>query len=95
MSSAENARQMALYRGAELARQSGYDCFQLLGGKGRMGYLKRGPRIRVNAHGAELKGRGARTWKDQAPCERKGGRCPVFGTDHVLRRLGPLFAGQP
>lgn len=51
--------------------------------------------MRVNARGAELKVRGARTWRDQAPCEMKGGMCPVFGTDHVLRRLGPTLAGEP
>ena len=95
VSSAENAQQMALYRGAELARQSGYDYFQVLGGKSWMGYSTRGQRMNVHAHGAELKVRGTRDYRDQAPCEMKGGRCPVFGTDHVLRRLGPLFAGQP
>ena len=95
MSSAENAQRMALYRGAELARQAGYDYFQVLGGKSWMGYWSRGQRMRVTAHGAELKVRGTRDYRDQAPCEMKGGRCPVFGTDHVLRRLGPLFAGQP
>ena len=95
MSSAENAQQMALYRGAELARQAGYDYFQVLGGKSWMGYSSRGKRMNVHAHGAELKVRGARTWKDQAQCEMKGGMCPVFGTGHVLQRLGPTFAGQP
>jgi hypothetical protein len=95
LSSAENAQQMALYRGAELARQSGYEYFQVLGGKSWMGYSQRGQRMRVNAHGAEIKVRGARTYKDQAPCEMKGGMCPLFGTDHVLRRLGPRFAAQP
>ena len=95
MSSTENAQQMALYRGAELARQEGYDYFQVLGGKGWTGFLSRGQRTRVNAYGAELKVRGARTYKDQAPCEMKGGMCPVFGTDHVLRRLGPRFAQLP
>lgn len=95
MSSAENAQQMALYRGAELARQAGYDYFQVLGGKRWMGYWTRGQRMRVTAHGAELKVRGTRDYRDQAPCEMNDGMCPVFGTDHVLRRLGPLFAGQP
>ena len=95
MSISENAQQMALYRGAELARQAGYDYFQVLGGKSWMGYSTRGTRMNVLAHGAELKVRGARTYKDQAQCEMKGGMCPVFGTDHVLARLGPLFAGQP
>jgi hypothetical protein len=94
MSSTENAQRMALYRGAELARQAGFDYFQVLSGKGWMGYSTRGQRMNVHAHGAELKVRGARTWKDQAPCEMKGRMCPVFGTDHVLGRLGPLFAGQ-
>jgi hypothetical protein len=94
MSSTENAQQMALYRGAELARQSGYDYFQVLSGKGWMGYSTRGTRMNVHAHGAELKVRGARTYTDLAPCEMKAGRCPVFGTDHVLARLGPLFAGE-
>ena len=95
MSSMENAQRMALYRGAELARQAGFDYFQVLKGKGWMSYSSRGTRMNVHAHGAELKVRGARTYKDQAPCEMKGGMCPVFGTDHVLARLGPLFAGQP
>lgn len=95
MSSAENAQRMALYRGAELARQSGYDYFQVLGGKSWMGYSTQGKRMNVHAHGAEIKVRGTRNYRDQAPCEMKGGMCPVFGTDHVLARLGPLFAGQP
>lgn len=95
VSSAENAQRMALYRGAELARQEGYEYLQVLSGKGWMGYSTRGKRMDVHAHGAELKVRGLRDYKDQAPCEMKGGRCPVFGTDHVLGRLGPLFAAQP
>jgi hypothetical protein len=95
MSSTENAQRMALYRGAELARQAGYDYFQVLSGKGWMGYSTQGKKMNVHAHGAELKVRGTRDYRDQAPCEMKGGTCPVFGTDHVLARLGPLFAGQP
>jgi len=95
MSSTQNAQRMALYRGAELARLAGYPYFQVLSGKGWMGYSTRGKRMNVHAHGAEIKVRGSRDFADLGQCEMKAGSCPVFGTAQVLEKLGPLFARQP